>query len=596
MEAGSYDQLNHRLDQEEGLAWPDLDHPTVPLSLEGQLEQLKKKEELLISVSASLLRPGSLRKSISLALKSILPYCKARKGFVYLSVFPGASATGDFALLGLAQEDSSFRPPRKLSPPLGLEDDMMELFSQKQIFVRNPNLRAESQLLTDMLESSFDYEALLLLPLHHRENMIGFLALDVPAIFLHHVDQKFLQLFAGHFLTNAIQTRSDELQLRQTHGLNQRIINSTQSIIFILNGDGSFALISNQIQRILGYAPNEINASTFFTLLSAQNKTHLLRSYLWVRRKGQTKQIECRIKRADGKVIIMRVTLSPLQGIRLRGRVLGVAEDISEVKNKGLQLIHAGKLVTLGELAGGLAHEINQPLNAMRLSVEILKSDLENDRIDLPFFLERLESIDQMIERTRLILEKLQLFRSRGGTFKQNTSANEIINGSLDILQGRLRKYPITVKTALQEDLPPIYADANAMQQVFINLLINAIEAIESGSVIPAARDANTDLPHTDFQAQKKPGIITIKSKLLNPQLIELAISDNGIGIDPETQSNIFDPFFTTKGVGQGTGLGLSASYGIIKEHGGAIAVDSQPGLTTFHITIPISKNKTGES
>lgn len=223
------------------------------------------------------------------------------------------------------------------------------------------------------------------------------------------------------------------------------------------------------------------------------------------------------------------------------------------------------KLAALGRMAAGIAHEINNPLTGILLYSSNLIKKVHQDGP----FKEGLEIIIHETIRCRSIIQELLEFARDRAPEKTLSDINDIIAKTLSILENEFRLRHIKIEKQLSSDLPDILLDVNQMQQVFINLLLNAVEAID------------------------EEGAISIRSNLdVGKKLIKIEVADTGCGIPPEKINQIFEPFFSTKQ--KGTGLGLSVSYGIVQNHHGQLMVSSQPGRgTCFTIELPILKEKT---
>src|SRR5579884_3443755 len=236
----------------------------------------------------------------------------------------------------------------------------------------------------------------------------------------------------------------------------------------------------------------------------------------------------------------------------LRETTEAVQKREQELREKQEQLVQAGKLATLGELTTGVAHELNNPLNNIGLFVgnaidliELGLADTEPERI-----LQELRSAMQQVRKATEIISHLRTFGRAASVSYEPVSITRVIQNSLSLMQEQLRLRQIEVRQHLLPEDVVVIGNAIQLEQVFINLLTNA-------------RDALSEAP------QK---IITIECAK-DKQAVEISISDSGPGIPVELEQRIFDPFFTTKEVGAGTGLGLSITYGIIRDHQGTITL-----------------------
>ena len=245
------------------------------------------------------------------------------------------------------------------------------------------------------------------------------------------------------------------------------------------------------------------------------------------------------------------------------GRIV-LVDDITERVSLETQLAQADKLSSIGLLAAGVAHEINTPLAVISSYAQMLSKQLRGDARIGPV----LEKITQQSFRASEIANGLLNFSRTSTTEFRETNLNLVIRDTLSLLEHQFKTAQIDVDAELAENLPPIHGNPGKLQQVFLNLLLNAKEAMPGGGRLRVATLANGH--------------------------VEAIVADSGSGIAPEHLKRIYDPFFTTKtmpkpGERRGTGLGLSVSYGIIQEHAGKIHVESAPGTgTTFHIEFPL--------
>ncbi|HEY7350371.1 MAG TPA: ATP-binding protein [Ktedonobacterales bacterium] len=239
-----------------------------------------------------------------------------------------------------------------------------------------------------------------------------------------------------------------------------------------------------------------------------------------------------------------------------------------ELRDKQEQLVQAGKLATLGELTTGVAHELNNPLNNIGLFVGNAMDLLELGKGDQEQILAELRQAMQQVRKAGEIISHLRTF-GRAATFSREPVAiKPVIERALSLMREQMRLRQIEVVLALGPEDPVVIGNAIQLEQVFINLLTNARDALVNAS------RKNISITST-----------------LRQDIFTLEVRDTGAGIPPGLEQRIFDPFFTTKDVGAGTGLGLSITYGIIQEHGGTIWVESQSGEgATFFVQLPLAQ------
>ena len=238
-----------------------------------------------------------------------------------------------------------------------------------------------------------------------------------------------------------------------------------------------------------------------------------------------------------------------------------------ELREKQEQLVQAAKLATLGELTTGVAHELNNPLNNIGLFIGNVIDAVELGRIDKGPILRQLSNAMQQVHKATEIITHLRTFGRAAPVSREPTHINEVIEQSLSLMREQLKLRSIDIQLDLAPEDPTVMANPIRLEQVFMNLLTNARDAVADSS--------------------RK--VIRISSRL-GPGVAHLAFQDTGPGVPPGLEQRIFDPFFTTKDVGAGTGLGLSITYGIVKDHEGSIRLDNRPGEgATFLIDIPLA-------
>jgi len=229
---------------------------------------------------------------------------------------------------------------------------------------------------------------------------------------------------------------------------------------------------------------------------------------------------------------------------------------------------HSGKLASIGRLGAGVAHEINNPLAIINEKAGLMKDILlmsTDAHINKEKFIGLIQAISDSVTRCKAITQRLLGFARRMDVRHEEIDLNDTIREVIEFLDKEILYRNISLETRLKEDLPRIISDKGQLQQVFLNIINNAIDAVEDG------------------------GQIMVSTELRNHDRIRVSIKDNGQGIAKEKIKNIFEPFYTTKEKGKGTGLGLSITYGIVDRLGGSIQVESEVSVgTTFHVELPV--------
>lgn len=262
----------------------------------------------------------------------------------------------------------------------------------------------------------------------------------------------------------------------------------------------------------------------------------------------------------ESRRALVNVAIAPLVSKNLDeiGRLI-IFDDVTERAELERKLIEADKLSSIGLLAAGVAHEVNTPLAVISTYAQMLARQLSGDEQKSRM----LEKIAQQTFRASEIVNSLLNFSRTSPVEFQDVDLNSVIKETLSLIEHQLEKAHIRVQLDLQEPLPRIRGNANKLQQVFLNLFLNARDAMETGGLLRVRTRATEDS-------------------------VTAEVADTGKGMPPEVLARIYDPFFTTKTGRKGTGLGLSVTYGIVREHGGTIEVESLPGAgTCFHLDFP---------
>jgi len=275
-----------------------------------------------------------------------------------------------------------------------------------------------------------------------------------------------------------------------------------------------------------------------------------------------------------GQACYWTLRTAPITGSDGRVKaVMEIAVDITEQIIAEQQLVQAGKMATLGEMATGVAHELHQPLSVIKSASNYLMRKVKaNEPISDEIMTTMTEEIDGQVNRAEKIINHMREFGRKSNAGKKKANVNRALVKAFDIFREQLGLRQIEVVQNLDHDLPMILADENRLEQVFINLLINARDAIEERF---EQKDRTADFAKQIFLTTR-----------VSDKWVVIEIEDTGTGIPPAVADKIFDPFFTTKEVGKGTGLGLSIGYGIIKDYDGTITVGrgrANGALFTIH-------------
>ncbi len=352
----------------------------------------------------------------------------------------------------------------------------------------------------------------------------------------------------------------------------QAIFKSIPNPLFILNIDNHKIMnCNNSAFTLYGYRKNDLNNKPFSMLFSKPDEYETFKKNIsqpFHERLINHKQSKERIH------VNIWVRPAEFSGQKV---LLVTVIDITLSVQTEQQLIQAGKMATLGEMATGVAHELNQPLSVIKTASSFISKKIYKNELIDPDILSTLScEIETHVDRASKITNHMRLFGRKSTLSKQDVNINEIIKRAFDIFSQQLKLREIEVKWALDSNLHQILADPVKLEQVFINLLLNA-------------RDSIVTRFKKNKEDDNKTKRITISTSYSETD-VTASISDSGTGIPKSIINKIFEPFFTTKKVGEGTGLGLSISYGIIKESNGDISVTNNPkGGATF--TIRFSTN-----
>ena len=367
-------------------------------------------------------------------------------------------------------------------------------------------------------------------------------------------------------MLDVTEQRTFQSQLQRERDFNQKILNTTQSMILVLDTAGLISYANRRCYE-MGYQESDLIGHRLVDWIEASHQQDFEAALETTAHGQQVENIELRVRRSDSSMGHFSISLSPMRDeLNTVNNVVVVMTDITDATLLQAKLAHSEKMATIGRLVSGVAHEVNNPLAAILGFTDLL---LENP--DVPTSArEDLQIILQETQRTKDIVQDLLSFARQRPVQRELVNVNTVLRQTIKLRSYDFASHGVEVREEFDEALASALGDAQQLQQVFLNILNNAYDAVQESG---------------------QRGRIIIRTSH-GKQAIEVAITDNGTGInDPE---RIFDPFYTTKHAGKGTGLGLSICYGIVRAHGGEIQCsnnDSGSG-STFVVRIPIAESE----
>jgi len=364
-----------------------------------------------------------------------------------------------------------------------------------------------------------------------------------------------------------------EEQLVEVHNYTRGLIESSLDALVTFDKNGFITDVNEETVRLTGCSREELVGSKFRDYFTDPD-----RASEGVRKsfdEGKVTDYELVLKSKTGQetIVSYNATVYKDESGKVKG-VFAAARDITEKMRKEADLIQAAKMGTLGQMASGIAHELNQPLSVIKVGSDFfLKMIKRGEKIDDEELRIVAQEVNTQVDRASDIINHLRIFARLSETVKGEMDINAPIRDVFKILGQQLKVHQIEVELDLNENLPSVMADHNRLEQVFINLVLNAMDAM--------------DEKEKKLGKEKIGKVLSIRSYLEDREIV-VTVSDTGIGIPEKIMDRLFEPFFTTKQVGKGTGLGLSISYGIVKDYNGAIDVKSEEGIgTTLILRLP---------
>jgi PAS domain S-box-containing protein len=372
----------------------------------------------------------------------------------------------------------------------------------------------------------------------------------------------FLGLLGGAYQLRVRQLRNEEKKFREA-------VETMPALAFIAMPDGQRTFVNGRWVEYTGLTEEQALGSGWQAAIHPDDLSRVLKTWQESLIGGRTLEYEVRLRHGrEGDYRWFQTRAVPVRDkwgktIKWYG-VINDIEDRKRAEQLQAELAHVNRVSTLGELTASLAHDIKQPIGAAVTNAEACARLLDRDQPDL---LEAREAALEMARDARhaaQIIDRVRSLYRKDSSHLDIVDVNEIIGEMVLLLRGESHRYAVSLRTDLAEELPKITADRVQLQQVFMNLMLNGIEAMSENG-----------------------GELIIKSRLGKDGQLLISVTDNGVGLPPEKADQIFSAFFTTKP--QGTGLGLAITRSIVESHGGRVWAAANPERgTTFHFTLPI--------
>ena len=389
-------------------------------------------------------------------------------------------------------------------------------------------------------------------------------------------------IFGSHIHYTLRREQQSDEALKKSAARYRSILESIEEGYFETDLGGRLTFVSGPLARMLGRGTPELLERHAAELMAPESGERLREAFGRLRASGEPQSLaDCVVHRTEGSERRLELSLSLIadeegQATGYRGVVRDVTERLfaeEERKKLEVQLQAAQKMEAIGTLAGGIAHDFNNILMGIQGNASLLEMRLPEGHPGL----EKVKNIEAYVESGTELSRQLLGFARRGRIEVRATDLNAVIEKTAGLF-ARTRK-DIRVHVRLSPDLPAVEADRGQIEQVLMNLCVNAVQAMPEGGDLTLATE-----PVTLDETYSKPYQV-------NPgRYVKVSVTDTGVGIEKKNLGRIFEPFFTTKEMGRGTGLGLASAYGIIKGHGGHINVYSEVGRgTTFNFYLPAS-------
>jgi len=366
-------------------------------------------------------------------------------------------------------------------------------------------------------------------------------------------------------ISDVTQAKRLEQSLTETNEFLGRLLDSMVGVVVAADLAGNIEFVNRNVERVLGYRPAELIGRSLRSIAPDEDLRRVRQ--LLTEHGGRALGVRTTIYGKNGEEVPVRLNSSFVYRGGVPAGTVGILTDLRDylkmedhLVQARMQVVHSEKLARLGRMAAGIAHELNNPLTGITVYTELIKESLEPDHPAQ----DDLSAILEDAQRCRDIVRGLLDYSRQSPIVVEELDLSQVVEDAFRLIRDDALFLHVRVERDYAEQPLVIHGDSRLLRQVFINLITNAVDAME------------------------RRGQLTVRT-YLDPEGLRVAeISDSGSGIRPEDVARVFDPFFTTKEVGKGTGLGLSVAYGVINRHGGDIAVtETGPAGTTFRVRLP---------
>ncbi len=569
----------HIIDEKKGIVQVIVRDITERKRMEETINRRLKFEETVACISSRFISYSNIDGSINNSLADIGHLSGASRTYVFTFRENGAmmNNTHEWCGEGVSPQIDNLQDlPSEMFPWW-----MAKLRKGEVIHVKNVSkMPAEAKAEKEILESQ-DVRSLLVLPLNVEGKLAGFIGFDniMEVGKWRDEDLAILRVFS-EILGNALERRQVETALRESEEKFRSLAEQSPSMIFI-NKKGRIIYTNKKCEEVMGHKKEEFYSPDFdfFALIAPESIDRVKASFSRHMKGEEVVPYECTIITKRGRRIEAIVAT---KSIKYEGEsaILGIVTDITERKQveeekekMQAQLLQAQRMEAIGTLAGGMAHEIKNLMTIIQGYTDLAITEVDEST---PLH-EDLKQTRSAAMRAVDLTSQLLLFSRKQPMKPKSLNINRIVDNLLKML-GRFIGEDITINTKLESELWTVSADAGGIEQVIANLAANARDAMpEGGKLTIKTENVCLDEDYCKDIPESRSG-----------KFVCLSIEDTGVGMDKEIIRHIFEPFFSTKEAGRGTGLGLSAVYGIAKQHEGWINVYSEPGQgSTFKVYLP---------